>query len=144
MNVFGLATVLFSAFATRAPHPWQSVAVLILSGVVLLYLLHAFAHARLLSADMAELDRLHQEGLLSDGNSIDQDYQTISYLLNTIAPAVYMRQEIWIRIYYRLLQMARLAMAWSSAIEREMLRLAAYQAAHYRQACARLSAIRTE
>jgi len=143
MNVFGLSLIVTDV-VVRTAHPWQSITVLIFSGVVLLYSLHAFAHARLLSADMAELDRLHQEGLLSDENTIEQDYQTISYLLNTIAPAVYMRQEIWIRLYYQLLRIARVSMVWSSAVEHEMVRLAAYQAAHYRQACARLSAIRTE
>lgn len=143
MNVFGFGLVLTDV-GTRTAHPWQSVIVLVFSALVLLYSLHAFAHARLLSADMAELDRLHQEGLLSDENTIEQDYQTISYLLNTIAPAVYMRQEIWIRLYFHLLRMTRVCMGWSAALEGEMFRLTAYQAAHYRQACARLSAIRTE
>lgn len=143
MNFFGFGLAL-TEVGSRTAHPWQSVVVLVFSAIVLLYSLHAFAHARLLSADMAELDRLHQEGLLSDENTIEQDYQTISYLLNTIAPAVYMRQEIWIRLYFHLLRMARVCMGWSAALESEMFRLTAYQAAHYRQACARLSAIRTE
>ena len=41
-----------------------SIAILILSLLALVYWLAAFVHGRVLEADLAELDRLHQEGLL--------------------------------------------------------------------------------
>lgn len=116
-----------------------SIAILIISVVALVYCLYAFAHSRLLEADVLELERLHQEGLLPISNSLEQDFETVSYLLNAIAPTVYMRQELWVRLYFLCLRASRGLLASSARLEQEMKRLVAYQSGHYRNACARLA-----
>ncbi len=120
-----------------------SLVILLVSVIVLLYAIYSFARVRLMAADIAELERLRQEGLLPVGSTLDQDYRTLSFLLDSIAPAVYMRQEIWVRFYYLCLQAARLLTSSSERVDTEMRRLVAYQSANYRIACSRLAEIRS-
>ncbi|MHB8733888.1 MAG: hypothetical protein ACYC6M_01175 [Terriglobales bacterium] len=119
-----------------------SVLILLSSLGILGYALCAFSHARLQDADVQELERLHREGLLSPNSTLEQDFRTISYLLDTIAPAVYMRQEIWVRLYYYVLRISRLTVSYSASLELELRRLVAHQSHNYRIACGRLAEIR--
>jgi len=119
------------------------------SGLILLsslgilgYALCAFSHARLQDADVQELERLHREGLLSPNSSLEEDFRTVSYLLDTIAPAVYMRQEVWVRLYYWVLRVSRMTVSYSAGLELELRRLVAHQSYNYRIACSRLAEIR--
>lgn len=125
-------------------HLLMPIVVLVVAALVLTYSVFQFAHARLLDADMAEIERLHAEGLLDQGTTSVQDFDAVCALLNDIAPAVYMRQEVWIRAYFMALRTCRLVLRSSAAIEKELARLTAYQAMHYRVARTRLAAIRTQ
>lgn len=116
-----------------------SIAILVLSLLALVYWLAAFVHGRVLEADLAELDRLHQEGLLPKLNSLEQDFQTLTSLLKAIAPAVEMRQAPWIRSYFLCLRISRAICSSSAWLEMELRRLVALQSCNYRRACARLA-----
>jgi hypothetical protein len=52
-----------------------------------------------------------------------------------------MRQEVWVRSYFVILRLSRFVLARSHWLETDMRRLVAYQAAHYREACARIAEI---
>jgi hypothetical protein len=123
-------------------HTFYSVLVLLTSLAGLTCGLFAFAHARLMSADLREIDRLHSEGLLRAGASLEEDYRELTYMVDTIAPAVYMRQEIWVKLYYVLLRTSKAFARYSDVLDREMQRLVAHQCGNYREACARLAEIR--
>lgn len=118
---------------------WSSVLILLLSIPLLLYFLYAFIHARLMSADMHELDRLFEQGALCSSGNLETDIQALCDHLAAIAPGVYVRQEVWIRLYFQLLRFMRLVSRWRAGIDREMWRIAAYQAAQYRLARQKLS-----
>lgn len=100
------------------------------------YFILRFARARLLAADVAVLERMRSEGILV-GDPL-RDYQTLSYLLATIAPAVSLRSELWVSVYGGLLWAMRLATlrTWS---DRQLRMLAAHQAERYQTAISRLA-----
>jgi hypothetical protein len=126
----------------QGPHAIFSIFVLLSSSLVLLYGLYAFAHARLLNADLGEISRLHNQGLLRAEASVEENYRELAHMLNEIAPAVYMRQEIWIKWYYYVLRAATAFSRYSEPLNLEMRRLLAYQCSNYREACARMEEIR--
>lgn len=133
------AELVFFASANR--HLLSSSIILIFSLVLLLYLLYWFAHARMLTADLAEFEHLRQQGTLS-GDNLEQDYSRICALLDEVAPAACVRQEAWVRVYYYMLRTGRLFTSYSQALEDEMRRLVAYQSMLYRVACSRLAELR--
>jgi hypothetical protein len=101
----------------------------------------AMAHARLLAADINEIESLRSRGLLASTGSLPQDFRTVSYLLSTVAPAVYMRQEHWVRMYFYMLRACNMFCSTCVCINAELRRLVAHQAARYSEACARLAHI---
>lgn len=124
-----------------------SLGILLVSLTVLLYAVLAFAHVRITDADMTELERLRSEGLLPQDAQLIRDFRLVRRQLGEIAPAVCLRQEFWLQLYFQLLRIMR----WTNHIanhqqrgifDRELLRLSAYQAAHFRVALARIEAIR--
>jgi hypothetical protein len=120
---------------------WLSITVLVLSSALLLYATLAFAHVRITDADMSELERLRREGVLPSEARLVEDFRAVHVRLQEIAPAVCLRQEFWLQLYFHLLRLMR----WlhhTRAFDRELLRLSAYQAGHYRVAITRLDAIR--
>ncbi|HXE30340.1 MAG TPA: hypothetical protein VN515_00910 [Terriglobales bacterium] len=129
---------------------WLSLLVLIVSCIVLLYAVLAFAHVRITDGDMGELQRLRNDGELPAEPNIIADFQLVRAKLNDIAPAVCLRQELWLQLYFYLLRgahwwqrrTARGSVIRGGALERELLRLSAYQAGHYRVALTRMDAIR--
>lgn len=127
---------------------FTSILVLVISSSVLLYAVLAFAHVRIIDADMSELERLRLEGILPTQPRLIEDFRLIHRQLQDIAPTVCLRQEFWLQLYFQLLRVvhwARPAFAtssWACVLDRELLRLSAYQAHHYRTAITRLNAIR--
>lgn len=127
---------------------WMSITVLVVASALLLYATLAFAHVRITDADMSELERLRQEGVLPSQARLVEDFRLVHQKLDEIAPAVCLRQEFWLQLYFHLLRLIRWLHTVSSgtqvagALDREMLRLSAYQAGHYRVAITRLDAIR--
>jgi len=122
-----------------------SILVLLMSFSVLAYAILAFAHVRITDADMSELERLRQEGVLPTDARLVEDFRLVHEKLSEIAPAVYLRQEFWLQIYFHLLRLGRWARRGTSladVLDRELLRLSAYQAHHYRVALTRLDALR--
>lgn len=122
-----------------------SILVLAISFSVLAYAVLAFAHVRITDADMSELERLRLEGVLPSEVHLVEDFRLVHAKLSEIAPAVYLRQEFWLQIYFHLLRMARWTRrgtAMAEMLDRELLRLSAYQAQHYRVALTRLEALR--
>lgn len=122
-----------------------SVLILLISFSVLAYAILAFAHVRITDADMSELERLRMEGVLPSEPQLVDDFRLIHAKLGEIAPAVYLRQEFWLQIYFYLLRVARWTRrdaAGTAMLDRELLRLSAYQAHHYRVALTRLQALR--
>ena len=126
-----------------------SLAILVTSGAVLLYAVLAFAHVRITDADMADLEQLRAQGLLPAEPHLIEDFQLVHRRLVEIAPAVCLRQEAWLQLYFHLLRVTRWlrpvlgSHAWlMERLDLEMLRLSAYQARHYRAATTRLDAIR--
>lgn len=118
-----------------------SIIMLAVSAAVLGYATLAFAHVRVSDGDMAELERLRAEGFLPASGHAIADCQHIRARLREIAPAVCLRQEVWLALYFHLLRLARWCRA-TSVLDRELLRLAAYQAGHYRIALTRMDALR--
>lgn len=116
-----------------------SAAILIAAAAILCFAWYMFAHSRLLAADLTELERLHQEGLLPLTNTLEQDFRTVTALLRAIGPAVYQHQPLWVSAYFGCLRAARWVAIGSSAIESEMRRAVAFQSGHYRLACAKLA-----
>lgn len=116
-----------------------SIAILAMSLAALVFWLFAFAHGQVLSADVRELERLHEEGLLPATNSLEVDFETLTSLLKAIGPAVYMRQAPWIRAYFHTLRFSRLFWNGSARLETELRRLVALQCCNYRRACVALS-----
>jgi len=127
---------------------WMSIAVLVVSSALLLYATLAFAHVRITDADMSELERLRQEGVLPAHPRLVEDFRLVHVKLEEIAPAVCLRQEFWLQLYFHLLRLMRWVRGLTAAgrpaiaLDREMMRLSAYQAGHYRVAITRLDAIR--
>lgn len=127
-----------------------SAVVLLISCLVLLYAVLAFAHVRITDGDMAELERLRKEGVLPAEARPIEDFQLIHAKLNEIAPAVCLRQELWLHLYFHILRLTcwwqlhseRRTILRAGALERELQRLNAYQAGHYRVAMQRLDALR--
>ena len=124
-----------------------SIGILGVSSAVLLYAVLAFAHVRITDADMTELERLRSEGLLPVETHLIEDFRLVHRQLEEIAPAVCLRQEFWLQLYFHLLRLMR----WvehlavhdqAGAFDRELMRLSAYQAAHFRVALNRIEAIR--
>lgn len=110
---------------------------------VLLYSLLAFAHVRVTDGDMAELERLRMEGVLPASADPVAEYHILRDKLAEVAPAVCMRQEFWLRLYYQLLRLSQPRQGRpDSLLRRELVRLNAYQATNYRMALTRLEAIR--
>ncbi|MGH9480727.1 MAG: hypothetical protein ACRD1L_01435 [Terriglobales bacterium] len=119
--------------------------ILAISFSVLAYAILAFAHVRITDADMSELERLRLEGVLPTEPRLVEDFRVIHAKLAEIAPAVYLRQEFWLQIYFYLIRFARWVRhdaAGAAMLDRELLRLSAYQAHHYRVALTRLQALR--
>jgi hypothetical protein len=113
-------------------HPQiSSLLTLVVSVAGSVYLVAAFAHARLASVDLLELERLRTQGLFSSGSTLEQEFRVLTYLLSTLAPALEIRQEGWVRLYYHLLRMSATCLGASKALRREMRRLVAYQAGMY-------------
>ncbi len=119
-----------------------SILVLVIGFSVLAYTTFAFAHVRITDSDMTELDRLRREGVLPESSHLVEDFKLIHAKLAEIAPAVYLRQEVWLQMYFHLLRLARWMRPASAGLERELLRLSAYQAGHYRTALTRLEALK--
>lgn len=111
---------------------------------VVLYSLLAFAHVRVTDGDMRELERLRLEGVLPPVSESDPvaEYYVLKDKLLELAPAVCMRQEQWLKLYYHLLRALQRRKGHNSPLRRELIRLTAYQATHYRQALMRLEAVR--
>jgi hypothetical protein len=122
--------------------PWVSVSILVFAFAVLAYTLFSFAHVRITDADMAELDRLRREGVLPSEPRLVEDFRLLHAKLSTIAPAVCLRQELWLQVYFHLLRMGRRLRPDSGWLERELWRLSAHQAHHYRVAMNRLELLR--
>jgi hypothetical protein len=119
-----------------------SVAVLVVAFAVLAYSVFSFAHVRISDVDMTELDRLRREGVLPDKPRLVEDFELIHAKIAHVAPAVYLRQEFWLRLYFHLLRAARTIRPNAVGLDRELLRLSAYQAHHYWVAMKRLDALR--
>lgn len=111
---------------------------------VVLYSLLAFAHVRVTDGDMRELERLRLEGVLPPASEADPvaEYYVLKDKLMELAPAVCMRQEQWLKLYYHLLRALQRRKDHNGPLRRELIRLTAYQATHYRQALMRLDAVR--
>jgi hypothetical protein len=117
---------------------WASVGVLIFAVLGSSYAILAFAHVRIDNCDMKELARLRAEGVLPERVELIGDFVKIHRKLDEIAPAVYLRQEFWIQLYFQVLRLAH-AMEWHTGfVERELMKLSAYQANHYRTALIRM------
>lgn len=121
-----------------------SVAVLALACLGLGYGLFAFAHGRLIGAEVAEWERLRASGLLPQGNNLARDFRTVTYLLQAIASAVEMPSEPWVRVYFVALRAVQFVCRSARPVEQELRRLVAYQAVQYRLACARIAAVAAE
>lgn len=121
-----------------------SVTVLALACVGLGYGLFAFAHGRLNGLEVAEWERLRASGLLPPGNSLAQDFHTVTYLLQAIASAVEMPGEPWVRSYFVALRAVQFVCRSAQPVEQELRRLVAYQAGQYRLACARMATLTAE
>jgi hypothetical protein len=117
---------------------WASVGVLIFAIFGVSYAILAFAHVRIDNCDMKELARLRAEGILPERAELIRDFLAIHRKLDEIAPAVYLRQEFWIQVYFQVLRLAHW-MEWRAGfVERELTKLSAYQANHYRTALIRM------
>ncbi len=116
---------------------WDTLVVFFSAAAFLIYALCMFAHLRLLAADLGELDRLRQDGLMPIARNLHEDYRTLSYLLEALAPTVAVRRELWVSIYYRILRAGQWCFR-GSFFERELRGLVAYQASLYRLAYSRL------
>ncbi|MGH9393870.1 MAG: hypothetical protein ACRD1E_06845 [Terriglobales bacterium] len=117
-----------------------SVLVLVFAAAVLAYTTFSFAHVKITDADMEELDRLRAEGLLPASADTVADFKFLRKKISDIAPAVYLRQELWLHLYFYVLRVSR----WfrpSAWLDRELHRLHAHQAHHYRVALVRLHAL---
>lgn len=121
-----------------------SVMVLAIACFGLGYGLFAFAHGRLAGAEIAEWERLRASGLLPQANNLGQDFRTVTYLLQTIASAVEMPSEPWVRAYFVALRGVQLVLSSAHPVEQELRRLVAYQALQYRLACSRMAEITSE
>jgi len=117
-----------------------SALVLLFGAAVLAYTTFSFAHVKITDADMEELDRMRSEGLLPATPDTIADFQLLRKKISDIAPAVYLRQEAWLYSYFYLLRAARWARP-SAWLDRELHRLHAHQAHHYRVALTRLHAL---
>ncbi|MGH9519819.1 MAG: hypothetical protein ACRD2D_09210 [Terriglobales bacterium] len=114
---------------------------------VVMYSLLAFAHVRVTDGDMRELDRLRLDGVLPPASDSDPvaEYYILKDKLMEVAPAVCMRQEQWLKLYYHLLRALQRRGGrkdHAGPLRRELIRLTAYQATNYRQALARMEAVR--
>lgn len=103
---------------------------LILSFAILIMWLLVMSHAHVQGADFAILERLHDCGLIGHTTTKD-DYRTLSYLLTTVAPAQYARQQRWITMYFHSLAIAQSVLRHSRIVEQEMRRVVAFQAVCY-------------
>jgi hypothetical protein len=106
---------------------------------MLAYSTWSFVHARLVATDTRELERLYEQRRFLTGSSLEQNFQMLTQLLEAVAPAVYMRQEFWVALYFYALRAASPITALASAVNHELRRLVAYQANRYSEACARLA-----
>ncbi|MGH9486590.1 MAG: hypothetical protein ACRD04_03250 [Terriglobales bacterium] len=119
-----------------------SIVLLVIAFGVLAYSIFSFAHVKVTEADMSELDRLRRDGVLPDQARLVEDFQYIHAKVAHVAPAVYLRQESWLLLYFQLVRLAR----WlrpGTGLDNELRRLNAFQAHHYWVAMQRLEALRS-
>jgi hypothetical protein len=123
----------------RSPSTLWSLIVLASGAIMLVYFVLRFARVHLVVGNIAELERMHAEGILL--GEPRRDYVTLTYLIDTVAAAVALSPEAWVGIYWALLQVFRL-LAVRTWVERQTRLIAAYQAARYRLAVDRLQEMR--
>jgi len=109
--------------------------------VVLLYSVLSFAHVKVDSCDMEQLQRFRAEGLLPDAPSWVSDFATVRRKLAQIAPAVYFRQEPWLHFYFYTLRVVLWLRPHAQWYQRQLVQCNAYQATRYRLALEALHAL---
>ncbi|MGH9467361.1 MAG: hypothetical protein ACRD1Y_08390 [Terriglobales bacterium] len=99
---------------------------------ILGYALYSFAHVQVNHANVEELNKLVEAGVLTDLDSgrLVANYKLVHARVEDLAPVICMRREFWLYSYFQLVRCAR----WlhpSSGLDRELLYLNAFQAHHY-------------
>lgn len=98
-----------------------------------------YAYSHLLAAQADDIAKLRREGVLS-GDPV-HDFEAITFLLDSIAPAVAMRTEYWVVSYGWIVRVLSLlgARDWTRI---QMQRLTGHQALRYKNALATLNSFR--
>lgn len=130
----GLASV-----SGMGPHA-ISVLMAVASPIVLIWFVVCLAHARLLDADLEQLQHLYEQQLLTNCSSMDEAFESITVLLDCVAGV---RPKRWMVAYYHLLKATTALAARFGHIETvawlrdELHLLVGCCAEHYQQVCQR-------
>ncbi|MGH9486827.1 MAG: hypothetical protein ACRD04_04470 [Terriglobales bacterium] len=109
-----------------------SVISLVISFSVLAYALYSFAHVQVNHANIEELNKLVEAGVLPnvDNGQLVANYKLIHAQIEELAPVICLRQELWLHSYFLLVRAARWVYP-CPRLDHEMLYLNAFQARHY-------------
>lgn len=111
------------------------------SVLALVFFTLRYAHSKVAAANLAVLDELKEEGLLSGNHR--RDYRTLTRLIHTLSPAVTMRTEFWVG-FYSVSMRALAALMFQKWANHQLCLLTAHQAGRYQIAINRLNALRSE
>lgn len=114
-----------------------SLLILLMSLGGLALTLAAVAHSRVQDADARQLSRLRDEGYLPAGVNAVAEFETMRDQLRQMAPVICMRQDLVLDGYFQLLRFAARIEPAAEPLRQELARVAAHQAARYRQALKR-------
>ncbi len=98
-----------------------------------------YAYSHLLAAQADDIAKLRREGVLSGDPA--RDYEAITFLLDSIAPAVAIRTEYWVISYSWIVRVLSMlgARDWTRI---QMQRLIGHQALRYKNALTTLNSFR--